>query len=149
MIKDYTKAVGKLQELFQELADEGKISPEQAEQFDNSQKVLVNFHSWIQNQLEGNIKVDLPWSDDLFADKWKLWKEFKKQQFNFSYKQIGEESALKNLHELSAGNMQTAVAIIQQSIDNGWMGLFQLKETKTYPKKTTTSKPHDYDPDFN
>lgn len=148
MIRDYTKAVGQLQELFQELADEGKISIDQAGRFDQSQKVLINFHSWIQNQLEGNIKVDLPFPDEQFAEKWKLWKDFKKQQFNFTYKPIGEEAAIKNLFDLSSGKVQEAIAIIQQSIDHGWAGFYPLKEFK-YPKQNTKKHTQNYDPDFN
>ncbi|MFV0376888.1 MAG: hypothetical protein ACK5JD_06240 [Mangrovibacterium sp.] len=150
MISDYTKAVGQLQELFQKLADEGKISPEQAEQFDNSQKVLVNFHSWIQNQLAGNIKVDLPFPDEQFAEKWKLWKDFKKQQHGFVYKAIGEEAALMKLYGIAEGNAGTAIRIIQQSIDHGWAGFYPVKdEPKRQPKFQPKQKTESYDPDFN
>lgn len=127
MISDYTKAVGQLQELFQELADQGKISPEQAEQFDHSQKVLINFHAWVQNQLDGNIKVELPWDDPRFTEVWKLWKDFKKQQFNFAYKAIGEQGALKDLADLSHGDMGVAIQIIYQSIKKGWKGFFAIR----------------------
>ena len=114
MIKHYTKAVGQLQELFQELADEGKITIDQANRFDSSQKVLINFHSWAKDQLDGNIKVDLPWEDPRFIEAWKLWKDFKKQQFQFSYKAIGEQGALKDLADLSGGDMNLAIQIIHQ-----------------------------------
>jgi hypothetical protein len=130
MIPQYTKSVAHLQELFQELSDEGKITPDQAERFDASQKVLVNFHEWTRNQLEGNFKVELPWEDPKFTEAWKLWTAYKKQQFNFRYKPIGEQSALQHLAELSGGFMDTAIAILKQSRDNGWAGLFELKQPK-------------------
>ncbi len=142
MISQYTKAVGQLQELFQELADEGKITIDQAERFDQSQKVLINFHSWVKNQLEGNIKVKLPWEDPRFIEEWKLWKEFKKQQFNFTYKPIGEQGALKDLADLSCNNMDTAIRIIHQSIKKGWKGFFELQKTIT--KNIVNNRQIDY-----
>jgi len=64
-----------------------------------------------------------------FIPAWDEWKAFKKEQFRFSYKPIGEKGALEALYELSAGNEQMAHAIIKQSIANGWRGLFDLKTT--------------------
>lgn len=76
MIPQYVKAVGQLQELFQELAGEGKITERQAGRYDQSQKILINFHSWVRNEIDGNIKIELPWEDDLFVEAWTLWKKF-------------------------------------------------------------------------
>lgn len=130
MIPQYTKAVGALQELFQELSDEGKITPDQAQRFDEVQKTLVNFHEWTRNQLEGNFKVELPWEDPKFLEAWKLWTDFKKQQFQFTYKNIGEQGALKDLADLSGGDMNRAISIIHQSIKKGWRGFFALRENQ-------------------
>ncbi len=143
MIPQYVKAVGQLQELFQELATEGKISERQAGRFDHSQKILVNFHSWIRNQLDGNIKVELPWEDKIFAEAWTLWKKFKKEK-GFSYKSIGEQSALIHLTELSKGDMQLAIAILKQSRENGWSNLFELKAQNTITKKLVDQRQTNY-----
>jgi hypothetical protein len=70
----FVKAFGDIQELFQELLSDEKISDHQAERFDQAQKVIVNYHTWVINQLEGNLKVDLPWDDPEFTEAWKLWK---------------------------------------------------------------------------
>ncbi len=40
---------------------------------------------------------------------------------------LAEQKAAKLLHELSQGNTQTALQIINQTIANGWLGLFELK----------------------
>ena len=144
MIPQYVKAVGQLQELFQELAEEGKISHGQAGRFDHSQKILVNFHSWLRSQLEGKIKVELPWEDDRFAETWKLWTNFKKEQFQFSYKPISEQGALKDLTDLSDGNMEKAIEIIHQSIKKGWKGFFELKVQNTITKKLVDQRQTDY-----
>ena len=144
MQKKFIIAFGQIQELFQQLLDDGKISTEQAELFDQAQRDIVNFYSWVENKLEGNIKVELPWTEPEFTEAWKLWRDFKKQQFSFSYKPIGEQGALKDLADLSGGNMQTAIAIIHQSIKKGWQGLFALKTENTITKKLVETQTTDY-----
>jgi hypothetical protein len=47
------------------------------------------------------------------------------------YTTRGEQAALHNLHNISGGDPQTAVAIIHQSIQHSWHGLFQLKPART------------------
>ncbi len=141
MQKQFVKAFGQIQELFQQLNDAGHVSQEQAELFDQNQKVVVNYHSWVKQQLEGSIKVELPWTEPEFEEAWKLWKTFKKQQFRFTYKPISEEAALTKLKKLSGGDMQIAIAILQQSIDNGYMGLFHLKTKTSSHHKSNNQKP--------
>lgn len=62
-----------------------------------------------------------------FIPKWDEWKEFKKEQFRFTYKPMGEQSALDDLYELSGGDEIIAHKIINQSRAKGWKGLFTLK----------------------
>lgn len=144
MQKKFVVAFGQIQELFQQLLDGGKISQEQAQLFDAAQKDIVNFYSWVQNQIEGNIKVELPWTESEFTDAWKLWRDFKKQQFRFIYKPIGEQAALKDLAELSGGNMQTAIALIHQSMKKGWRGFFELKSEKAITNNLVKAQTSDY-----
>ena len=144
MQKQFIRAFGQIQELFQQLSDAGHVSQEQAELFDQNQKVVVNYHSWVKQQLEGSIKVELPWTEPEFEEAWKLWRDFKKQQFNFTYKPIGEQGALKDLADLSNGNVQTAIAIIHQSIKKGWRGLFALREDKALKKQISDTRNTDY-----
>lgn len=72
----------------------------------------------------------LPWSGE-FENFWNSWKEYKSKEHKFSYKsEISEQSALKKLTDLSGGDMQTAIKIIERSIANGWKGFFKLDEPK-------------------
>ena len=144
MIPQYVKAVGQLQELFQELAEEGKITERQAGRYNQSQKVLINFHSWVRKQLDGSSEVELPWADERFTEAWNLWTNFKKEQFQFAYKQIGEQGALKDLVDLSGGDMEKAIEIIHQSIKKGWKGFFELKVQNTITKKLVDQRQIDY-----
>jgi len=76
-----------------------------------------------------------PFSTDFFLTSWQLWKDFKKEQFKFEYKTIGEQIALQELFHLSDQNEEKADAIIRQSISNGWKGLFELKIKKHEHRK--------------
>jgi hypothetical protein len=66
-----------------------------------------------------------------FLQHWQMWKQFKKEQFKFSYKSvISEQGALNDLVKVSGGDEQLAIAVIEQSIAKGWKGFFELKENK-------------------
>jgi hypothetical protein len=67
-----------------------------------------------------------PFTDELFLNRWTAWREYKQEQFRFTYKPRGEQAALKLIGELSKGSVQVAVAIIEQSMANGWKGFFEL-----------------------
>ena len=83
-------------------------------------------------------KVEYHWTEDEFSQIWEFWKKYKKQQYNFTYKEIGEQGALSKLVELSGGKLETAMLIIKQSIQNGWKGFFELKgiaKTEEYDRE--------------
>lgn len=64
-----------------------------------------------------------------FEETWELWKNFRKEEHSFSYKGvISEQMALKRLVEVSEGDEEKAVRIIEQSISRGWMDFYQLKQ---------------------
>ncbi len=68
---------------------------------------------------------------DLFLDTWELWKKFRWEQHKFKYKGcVSEQVKLMQLTQLSDGNEQAAIAIIMQSIGEGWSGLYKLKTVK-------------------
>ena len=68
--------------------------------------------------------------EELNVKVWKKWSEFRTQQFRLSYKPIGEKAAIGKLLRLSQGCHEAQEQIIQQSIENGWKGLFELKGEK-------------------
>lgn len=63
-----------------------------------------------------------------FLDTWQLWKDYKWEQHKFKYKGcISEQVALMRLTKLADGSEATAVAIVMQSIGEGWAGFYVLK----------------------
>jgi hypothetical protein len=74
-------------------------------------------------------KVELPFESYQFKDAWEQFKFYKKKEFKFTYKtKQSEIAALKELLTLSKGYEDIAIKIINQSLANGWKGLFNLKE---------------------
>jgi len=69
-----------------------------------------------------------PFQEIEFKESWNEWKDFKRTEKKFNWKSTkSEQKALNNLKEISKGNYLTAIKIIDQSIVNGWSGLFELK----------------------
>lgn len=90
------------------------------------------------------VQIDLKFPET-FRIAWEYWKNFKKEQFRFTYKPIGEKAALEDLFEMAIGNEETAKAIIKQSIKNGWRGLFELKNNNGN-QHTKTGKGYSHKP---
>lgn len=83
----------------------------------------------------------MPFSPD-FTLTWQLWKEYKKEAFNFVYKGVySEQMTLKQLVELSDGDEQKATKIVEQSIRRQWQGLFPLHETTKSNGARTKKQP--------
>jgi len=82
--------------------------------------------------MKSEFEIIYPFTSDRFLLAWDTWKLYKKEQFRFSYKGIiSEQAALIHLSQLSNNSEDTAIQIINQSISNGWRGLFELKQNGT------------------
>ena len=67
--------------------------------------------------------------ENISSVTWFKWTDFKKSQFKFSYKTIeSEQIAINELIKLSFNDAVIADKIVNQSIAQGWKGLFELKE---------------------
>lgn len=82
-----------------------------------------------------------PFSDK-FEETWALWIAYKWEVHKWKYKGVSsEQMALKHLVDLSDGDEQKAVKIVEQSIRRQWQGFFPLHETsKPNPNGTGKSK---------
>jgi predicted transcriptional regulator len=72
-------------------------------------------------------RFDFESLEELNIEVWKKWKEYRKEQFRINYKPIGEKAAIGKLLRISQGCHKVQEQIIQQSIENGWKGIFELK----------------------
>ena len=62
-----------------------------------------------------------------FLEMWQTWLKERRHRAVKDYGINGEQAALHNLKKMSNDDYRTAIAIIQQSIAQGWQGLFELK----------------------
>ena len=74
--------------------------------------------------------------EELNVEVWKKWRSYRKETFRLTYKPIGEKAAIGKLMRLSQGCHEVQEQIIQQSIENGWKGIFDLKEQKQSKTKS-------------
>ncbi len=66
---------------------------------------------------------------ELNVEAWESWKNFRKKEYRKSYKNLGEKAAIKKLLKLSTSKEEQAL-ILEQSMENGWIGIFALKSEK-------------------
>ncbi len=70
--------------------------------------------------------------DGKFQESWKAWEKARN-------KKAGERQ-YRLLEKLSAGNLETAIAILNKSADNQWAGIFELKTNQPFVKKQEKKK---------
>jgi hypothetical protein len=89
-------------------------------------------------------KIIFPFTSLEFIKFWDLWKEYKQKEFKFKYKSaISEQASLKSLNDLSGGQEQIALKIIEQSIANNWKGFFKLKNNNDGTNKQNNKEEWD------
>jgi hypothetical protein len=92
-------------------------------------KVMVMVKDKVMDK--DKVQVIMPFTSDNFIKYWDLWKDFKKNQFKFTFATPqSEQAALKDLVKISNGLETVAIEIIEQSLAKGWKGLFEIKNIK-------------------
>ncbi len=76
-------------------------------------------------------EVVYPFTEIEFLDTWKAWLQERRDRRYKSYTDNGEQAALHNLKKMANDDYRIAIAIVQQSIAQGWQGLFELKRAKS------------------
>ena len=103
------------------------IDIQEIEKLDIENQTLLNTNIKLNTN---NTKTERDYPSELNLDAWELWKAFRKEQFKTIYKPLGEAAAISKLLRISNNNKENQAKIIQQSIENGWKGLFELKTEK-------------------
>jgi hypothetical protein len=89
------------------------------------------------------VKITLPFNTEKFNHKWNLWKQYKKEQFNFTYKSIiSEQATMMQLCNLADGLETEAIEIIMYSIAQGYKGLYKEDKKRnngTHQDQTVTA----------
>lgn len=74
-----------------------------------------------------NNGVQLPFSDENFISKWQEWLQYRKERRLAAYTPTGLKATFTRLKRISIDDPKIAMQIIDQSLENGWQGLFELK----------------------
>jgi hypothetical protein len=85
-----------------------------------------------KSKIKSKIKKEVvyPFQEKEFLDTWDIWIEERAANNYKKYTERAEQGALHKLQKISNHDYKTAIAIINESISNGWRGLFALKESK-------------------
>lgn len=85
-------------------------------------------------------ELDLSQIEPNMVEPVETWLAYKKEKGQ-SYKPTGFKTFYKNLCELSGNNPQVAMAIIEQSMQNNYAGIFPLRNNNNnYGRETITDK---------
>jgi hypothetical protein len=102
--------------------DAQKVAPKRAHMKQDIEQPMK------QHMKQGDVEVVMPFDSQQFQDAWSEWKEYRKAEHRFQYRSAKtEQTALHNLQKISNNGENAAIAIIGQSIANGWRGLFELR----------------------
>lgn len=88
------------------------------------------------NKKEISLVLPPEFQTTVFGDAWAKWVSYRKN-IRHALVQETAEGQIKKLTKMSGGSDTVAAAIIEQSIDHGWQGLFELKENA---KKTVSTR---------
>ena len=98
---------------------------------------LLNTDIKLNTDIIKKEEFDFKELEELNVEVWKKWRAYRKETFRLIYKPIGEKAAIGKLMRLSQGCHEVQEQIIQQSIENGWKGMFDLKEQKQSKTKSS------------
>ena len=79
-----------------------------------------------------------PWDSEPFQSAWKIWLEYKQEQFKEKYKPIGMQAALNDLAKISGGIETKAVELIHHAISKGWKGIYPIKQNGNGSQQNST-----------
>ena len=97
----------------------------------NREKAKINNNNINnKNNKEENNKEERYSDDEAMDTAIKRWFAYKKERKE-TYKPIGEKAFIAKLHNLSGGNGDIAIKIVQEAMANNYKGIFPLKGTNT------------------
>lgn len=93
--------------------------------------------------------IPLPFDSPEFSEKWAEWLQYRKERKLGAYAPTGLKSTFTKLKKISQHDPAVAIEIIEQSLANGWQGLFELKQnfngTKNKRESPTVGKTIEFD----
>ncbi len=104
----------------------------------NAKHIIGNANA---NAIANDNNIKYPFSSEVFLVAWNRWKQYKSDQHGFHFKtQDTEQTSINKLAKDAGNNEQIALEIIENSIANGYQGLFKSHHTKDTSKKLFTQQ---------
>lgn len=94
----------------------------------------------INNKERGGIEIEKPFKSEQFSKAWDEWLQYRKERRIAKYTEKGLKHTFKHLKSISFNNEAAAIKILEQSMGNGWQGLFELKNNggATYTQQSSS-----------
>lgn len=73
------------------------------------------------------IEVESPFGEDIFRFAWKMWKEYLSEQHGILMRSRYEQASLKDLEEISEGNVDKAISYIRRSMTGPWRKIYPIE----------------------
>jgi len=114
------------------LGSMGKMSSLHGKNDDSASSKLPHTNT-VERTTKNTFKKEVvfPFTENEFLEVWKAWLQERRDRRYKSYTDNGEQAALHNLKKMANDDYRIAIAIVQQSIAQGWQGLFELKGAKS------------------
>jgi len=95
---------------------------------------------WAENFNNYNPKIKYPFESEKFGAIWDYWLKYKKERKDKKYTTTGEQVTINSLSGKAGGSIDKAAEIINQSIQQNWAGLFELKNNQNMEQVTDLAK---------
>ena len=95
---------------------------------------------WAENFTNYNPKIKYPFESENFGAIWDYWLKYKKERKDKKYTTTGEQATINSLSDKAGGSMDKAAEIVNQSIQQNWAGLFELKNNQNKEQVTDLAK---------
>ena len=95
---------------------------------------------WAENFKNFNPEIKYAFESEKFGAMWDYWLKYKRERKDKKYTTTGEQATIKGLYDKAEGSIDNAGEIINQSIQQNWAGLFEVKHHQNNAQVTDLAK---------
>lgn len=119
---------------------------ENESEYENENEIVIDNG---KESMREKPKIVYPFDTESFREQWAIWKDYRATEDGFKYKSFtSEQAALGSLGKLSKYDEATAIAIMHQSMANGWKGFFEENTTNGSTKQPSAKGAAGYSDNF-
>jgi len=95
---------------------------------------------WAENFKNFNPEIKYAFESEKFGAMWDYWLKYKRERKDKKYTTTGEQATIKGLYDKAEGSIDKAAEIINQSIQQNWAGLFEVRDHQNKSQVTDLAK---------